>query len=318
MNPVHSGGLEEEVVCSKATMEEFILELFLAEVRLQRRIFCPVDLAEIRTASADWPRSMTATAHWWVAHGRRVFEPAVIFAVNAKFEGFTHISGSTLNTFCQAVCNPPVPSLLLKLLSNPHAQAPFDMDGTFFALIFHLSTVKGMPAVDRWVAENLGDLLGEMFWKAHQATAAKLPKPTPLPRPFLEMRAYWKDEERLREAEEHQQKEEGKTEAVGAAASSSEPRLVSFKGPPPAQLTIVHTRFDRSHLAALDFHFATFRTSYIQMYFIQLQTESTIKFIHELFPLRPVHQYKHPNAAQDTVSPYKIVDQIFSTSVQNG
>ncbi|KAJ6542044.1 hypothetical protein DFH09DRAFT_1089372 [Mycena vulgaris] len=181
MNEMDPNHVQDRVV-----VDEFIFNLVMDTIVAKRRLTGTFNLAA-KAASQGWPQSITEKASWWVSHGKYCFEAAAVLGMRNHFHGFAEISGYASNLAVSSLSRAPIPSLLLKLLvGEPHRQAPFDINETFFVWIFHLSTgLHGITGVHNWVAEEMGDLLVKFYAKADEVVRSRSPEP------FLEMKDNW-------------------------------------------------------------------------------------------------------------------------------
>ncbi|KAJ6542028.1 hypothetical protein DFH09DRAFT_1089354 [Mycena vulgaris] len=173
-------------VQDRVLVDEFTFNLVMDTIVAKRRLTGTFNLAA-KAASQGWPQSITEKASWWVSHGKYCFEAAAVLGMRNHFHGFAEISGYASNLAVSSLSRAPIPSLLFKLLvGEPHRQAPFDINETFFVWIFHLSTgLHGVTGVHNWVAEEMGDLLVKVYAKADEVVRSRTPEP------FLEMKDNW-------------------------------------------------------------------------------------------------------------------------------
>ncbi|KAJ6471057.1 hypothetical protein DFH09DRAFT_1477373 [Mycena vulgaris] len=204
MNEMDPNHVQDRVV-----VDEFTFNLVMDTIVAKRRLTGTFNLAA-KAASQGWPQSITEKASWWISHGKYCFEAAAVLGMRNHFHGFAEISGYASNLAVSSLSRDPIPSLLLKLLvGEPHRQAPFDINETFFVWIFHLSTgLHGVTGVHNWVAEEMGDLLVKVYAKADEVVRSRphklialprvsisisppVPSDTQDPEPFLEMKDNW-------------------------------------------------------------------------------------------------------------------------------
>ncbi|KAJ7187065.1 hypothetical protein C8R46DRAFT_1058749 [Mycena filopes] len=146
------------------TVTTFALDLLSEELRLNRHLSHPLDLATIE----DWPSSMTPAAKLSVTRGRALFEAGLTIAVREYFEDFADLSEDVLQvleTHKHAMRFPKINVLLMRMMSEPKPRAPFDIEETFFCLL-----------VNNWIQENLQEFAQEVYCKATEVLVARLPQ----------------------------------------------------------------------------------------------------------------------------------------------
>ncbi|KAJ7718544.1 hypothetical protein B0H16DRAFT_1740019 [Mycena metata] len=76
--------------------------------------------------------------------------------------------------------------------TGPRACPPFDINATFFVMLFYLEREQGTVAVQRWVGENLMTIIRPLYGRAALFEEVSDPTSPITPVAFVELQDYWR------------------------------------------------------------------------------------------------------------------------------